>query len=83
MSLPFFLEPNYPKPNESEMGKTIKNYIRHFGKNDLMTEAFGYTQEEWVRILRECVKENKTFWEYIGALPDSAILREENDVLYN
>lgn len=66
MSLPFYLMPDYPVEPEDEMTKAMAEYVKHFGVDDIMTEAFSFSRTKWANILKKCVKTNKRFCDYMG-----------------
>ena len=66
MDVPYFLRPDYPKPEKTEFSKAVQRYKDRFGADDLMTESLQFSHEEWIKILDDCVKTNTKLLDYLG-----------------
>ena len=77
MEIPDFLKRENRKPlskNEQEFLNLIDEYKRVVG-DDLMTEPFSRTTEEWIKLLKKCIKKKKSYEEITGEV-------FQKDVLY-
>lgn len=63
--IPDFLKRENRSQKEDKMLIAIEQYEKHFGQG-VNTEPSPYSDEEWVAILENCVKENITFEELTG-----------------
>lgn len=67
MKIPEFLRPENRKinPEGTEMFRLCREYAKMFGDYP-MTEPSSYSEQEWIEILEECIREKKTTWEVFG-----------------
>ena len=68
--IPDFLKLENVPQKESEMKLALDRYISHFGEG-VNTEPSSWSEKEWVDILNECVKRDKTLEKLLGTEYDS------------
>lgn len=65
--IPEFLKKENLKTNNDELHIMCDEYEEHFEK--IISLDWGnYTKEEWITILKKCIKCDKTFEELYGAV---------------
>ena len=63
--IPEFLKKENFKENNDELIIMCEKYNNHF-KRKISLDYGNYTKEEWITILKKCIKRNKTFEELYG-----------------
>ena len=68
MGIPDFLKRENHKQIDSaaiEFGRLLKEYEEKFGEG-LTTEPSCWSDEEWIKILKNCIEQNIDFYELTG-----------------
>lgn len=64
--------PNFlikPDRKPSTLGKLIREYEEKFGKDTWSTEGYDFSSIELESIFKQCLKENRIFYDVIGDDP--------------
>lgn len=80
LRVPTFLRKDF-KPDDIELIITdlLDKYAEHFGEKIICDPGTVFSEDEWIKILKTCIKENKTFEEITG-IDDSYMNYDECDI---
>ena len=76
MQIPDFLKRENVQPVDKvseEFDNTLEEYKRVFDE-EVGIEMSSYSLEQWIDILKQCIKENKTYEELTGDIPEEDAL---------